>query len=136
VSDPTKLPLAQLDLTATPPAVAIRPGDGRGAAAMANAGDILGHFDAAGTLGAVRMTLSRYASEFGGAVGRQSEAAATSKASAESVANEASSRRQAIEGVNIDEELVRLTTYQQAFNASARLITAAKDMFDVLTNMV
>jgi flagellar hook-associated protein 1 FlgK len=29
-----------------------------------------------------------------------------------------------------------LTTYQQAFNASARMIQAAKDMFDVLTQMI
>ena len=45
-------------------------------------------------------------------------------------------RRQATEGVNLDEELVNLTTYQQAFNASARLIQATKDLFDVLTNMI
>ena len=45
-------------------------------------------------------------------------------------------RRQAVEGVNLDEELVRMTTYQQAFNASARMIQAAKELFDVLTNIV
>ena len=38
--------------------------------------------------------------------------------------------------VNLDEELVNLTTYQQAFNASARLIQATKELFDVLTNMI
>jgi flagellar hook-associated protein 1 FlgK len=41
-----------------------------------------------------------------------------------------------VEGVNIDEELVRLTTYQQAFNASARMIQASKDLFDILSNIV
>jgi len=35
----------------------------------------------------------------------------------------------------MDEELVKLTTYQQAFNASSRLIQAAKDMYDVLLQM-
>ncbi len=29
-----------------------------------------------------------------------------------------------------------MTTYQQAFNASARLIQAVKDMYDVLLGMV
>ena len=43
---------------------------------------------------------------------------------------------QSVEGVNLDEELVRLTTYQQAFNASARMIQAAKELYDVLTNIV
>jgi flagellar hook-associated protein 1 FlgK len=136
VGDPTKLALAQLDLTVSPPASSIRPGDGRGGAAMSQAGDVLTNFGAAGTLGDVTMSLSRYASEFGGAVGRQAEAADTSKKSAASVSTEAAARRQSSEGVNLDEELVRLTTYQQAFNASARMITAAKDMFDVLTNMI
>ena len=35
----------------------------------------------------------------------------------------------------MDEELVRLTTYQRAFNASTRLIQAASDMYDVLLTM-
>jgi flagellar hook-associated protein 1 len=84
----------------------------------------------------VNMTLSRYAAEFGGSIGRQSAAAETSASSAQAVSTEADSRRQSVEGVNIDEELVRLTTYQQAFNASARMVQAAKELFDVLTNMV
>jgi flagellar hook-associated protein 1 FlgK len=82
------------------------------------------------------MTVSRYAAEFGGAIGRNAAAADTRKASAESVATEAVTRRQSIEGVNLDEELVRLTTYQQAFSASARMIQAAKDMYDVLLSMI
>ena len=43
---------------------------------------------------------------------------------------------QAVSGVNLDEELINLTTYQQAFNASARLIQATKDMFEVLTGIL
>jgi flagellar hook-associated protein 1 len=82
------------------------------------------------------MTVARYASEFGGSVGREAAAAATRKQGAESVKTEAVGRRQAIEGVNLDEELVRLTSYQQAFNASARMIQAASDLFEVLVKMV
>ena len=40
------------------------------------------------------------------------------------------------EGVNLDEELVKMTTYQQAFNASARMITAANEMYDALLAMI
>ena len=36
----------------------------------------------------------------------------------------------------MDQELINLTTYQQAYNASARLITAAKDMMDTLLQTV
>jgi flagellar hook-associated protein 1 FlgK len=82
------------------------------------------------------MTVARYAAEFGGSIGREANAADTRKSSSEAVKAEAEARRQSIEGVNIDEELVRLTTYQQAFSASARLIQAAQDMFDVLAELV
>jgi len=136
VSDPTRLPLSKLDLTVALGQPSIRAGDGSGAVAISQAGDTPANFDAAGQLGPVTMTLSRYASEFGGSVGRQAAAADTSKQSAASVSTEASSRRQSVEGVNLDEELVRLTTYQQAFNASARMIQASKDLFDVLTQMI
>ena len=36
----------------------------------------------------------------------------------------------------MDEELIRLTTYQQAFNASARLIQAVNDLYDELLKVV
>ena len=85
---------------------------------------------------AVSMTVSRYASEFGGLIGRKAASADSSKTSAESVQTEADARRQSVEGVNLDEELVKLTTYQQAFNASARIITATKDMYDTLMSMM
>jgi flagellar hook-associated protein FlgK len=52
------------------------------------------------------------------------------------LAKEATARRVSVEGVNLDEELVLMTTYQQAFNASARMVQAAKDMYDILLGMV
>ncbi|WP_293680470.1 flagellar hook-associated protein FlgK [uncultured Phenylobacterium sp.] len=135
-SDPTKLSMGKVDVTAAIGTVATRPGDGRGALALSNSGDVPILFQAAGSLGQVTMTLQRYASEFGGAIGRGAASAETRKASAESVSAEATNRRQSVEGVNLDEELVNLTTYQQAFNASARMIQAAADLFDTLLSIV
>jgi flagellar hook-associated protein 1 FlgK len=136
VATPTKLALAQLDLGVTAGQPSLRAGDGRGALAISNAGEVATGFSAAGSLGAVTMTVARYAAEFGGSIGRNAAAAETRKSSAEAVEVEATTRRQSVEGVNLDEELVRLTTYQQAFSASARMIQAAKDMFDVLSSML
>lgn len=133
--DPTKLALAKLDLSVTS-GPALRPGDGSGALGLAAAGDQTTAFSAAGTLGAVNMTLTRYASEFGGSIGRDAAAADTRASAADAVMTEATQRRQAVEGVNLDEELVRLTTYQQAFSASARMIQAAKEMIDTLVNII
>jgi flagellar hook-associated protein 1 FlgK len=135
-ADPTKLALAKLDLTATAGTAALKPGDGRGAQALANAGDQTTLFEAAGGLGQISTTVSRYASEFGGMIGRDAASAATQQQSADAVKTEATNRRQSVESVNLDEELVNLQTYQQAFNASARMIQATKDLFDTLLNMV
>lgn len=136
VEDPTKLAFAKLDLTVSAGQPSIRPGDGTGALGLAGAGDVPASFSAAGALGAVNMTLTRYASEFGGAIGREAAAAETRKSGAEAVMTEATARRESVEGVNIDEELVRLTTYQQAFSASARMIQATKELIDTLVNMI
>ncbi|ACG77204.1 flagellar hook-associated protein [Phenylobacterium zucineum HLK1] len=135
-ADPTRLALGKLDFSGGFTLPAIRPGDGRGALALSQAGDVATRFQAAGSLGQVNMTVSRYASEFGGSIGRNAASAETRKESAAAVLNEATARRQSVEGVNLDEELVNMTTYQQAFNASARMVQAAKDLFDVLLGMV
>ncbi|MDK2785011.1 MAG: flagellar hook-associated protein 1 [Bacillota bacterium] len=44
------------------------------------------------------------------------------------------SRRQAVSGVSLDEELTNMVRFQQAYNAAARLITAVDEMLDALIN--
>ncbi|HYE46028.1 MAG TPA: flagellar hook-associated protein FlgK [Caulobacter sp.] len=133
----SKLGLATLDLGQ---AAAGRPvlsaGDGRGALLLARAGDVTTRFEAVGSLSAVSMTVSRYGAELAGSIGRRADAAASRRDSAEAVAEEATARRASVEGVNLDEELVNMTTYQQAFNASARVIQASRDMYDILLTMI
>lgn len=43
--------------------------------------------------------------------------------------------REAISGVNIDEEMVDMLRYQQSYEAAARLISVAQEMTDVLINL-
>ncbi|MEZ5989383.1 MAG: flagellar hook-associated protein FlgK [Planctomycetota bacterium] len=43
--------------------------------------------------------------------------------------------RESISGVNLDEEMVELVKYQQAFQASARFISQMSEMTDVLINL-
>ena len=78
---------------------------------------------------------SRLVSAGATACGGRASSALQRQTAAEALNTEAKSRRSSYEGVNLDEELVKLTTYQQAFNASARMIQAAKDMYDVLLGM-
>ena len=135
--NPTLLPFAKLDLTqAVGGAAALAIGDGRGALALAKSGDTVTNFSAAGDATPATMSVSRYAADFSGAIARKANTAESRKDAAEAVAAEVDSQRQSEEGVNLDEELINLTTYQQAFNASARLIQATKDMYDILTGLV
>jgi flagellar hook-associated protein 1 FlgK len=136
MGNPTKLALGKLDLSAAAGTPAISAGDGRGALALSAAGSVVNAFGAAGSLGNVSLTVSAYAAEFGGSIGRDAAAADDKKISNAAVQTEADARRSSVEGVNIDEELVRLTTYQQAYNASARMIQASKDLFDVLLAII
>jgi flagellar hook-associated protein 1 FlgK len=135
-ADPNKLALSKLNLAAAVGTPAISPGNGQGASALAAAGEKKTSFDAVGNLGALNVSLIDYAAQFGAAIGSRASSAETQRLTTDAVSKEVSTRRQSVEGVNIDEELVRLTTYQQAFNASARMIQAAKELFDVLTNII
>jgi flagellar hook-associated protein 1 FlgK len=134
--NPNRLPFAKLNLLAAAGTTSLSVGDGQGALGLAKAGDTTLKFSAAGGSAAATTSLLRYAADFGGLIARKAAAAESAKDSSASVALEVNTQRQSQEGVNLDEELINLTTYQQAFNASARLIQATKDMFDVLTNIV
>ena len=135
-ADPNKLATSKLNLSVAVGAPAISPGNGQGANALAAAGEKTAAFDAVGNLGALNTTLIQYAAQFSAAIGSRASAAETQRLSSEAISQEVDARRESVEGVNLDEELVRLTTYQQAFNASAQMIQAAKEMFEVLTSVV
>ncbi|HKT53423.1 MAG TPA: flagellar hook-associated protein FlgK [Caulobacteraceae bacterium] len=134
---PSNLALAQLDLanaTSGQPVLAV--GDNSGALALANAGASTMNFAAAGSLGAMSTSIDQYAAEFAGALGNQASAADEAKANAQSAQTAASNRLQSITGVNLNQELVNMSTYQHAFSASARVVTAANDMFNALMTMM
>ena len=133
---PSKLALAQLNLSVAAGASALSSGDGRGALVLADAGQKTVRFSAAGDSPGGNLSVSRYASELSGEIGGKAQAAKTRQQSAQALSTEADARQQNHEGVNLDEELVLMTTYQQAFNASARMIQAAKDMYDTLLGMI
>lgn len=133
----SKLGLATLDLAqAASGNPVLSAGDGRGALLLAQSGGVNSRFDAVGTLSGVSMSVTRYGAELAGSIGRRADAAASRQESAQAVAEEASARRASVEGVNLDEELISMTTYQQAFNASARIVQASKDLYDTLLAMV
>lgn len=53
-----------------------------------------------------------------------------------SIAASAETARQSVSGVNLDEEAARLLQYQQAYQASAKLLQMAQSMFDTILQTV
>ncbi len=134
-ANPKLLALAELNLAAAPGTAALGSGDGRGALALADAGQINARFQTGGGAAGGLMSIARYASDLSGDIGARAATAKSRSDSARAIQTEADARQSSFEGVNLDEELVAMTTYQQAFNASARLIQSAKDMYDTLLRM-
>jgi flagellar hook-associated protein 1 FlgK len=135
-ADPMNMALATLDLSAAPSEPVVSVGDGSGATALAQVANTAASFAAAGGMPAVTTSVSQYAANLGGELGQQASAADSANTAATSVQTEAQTRLQSVEGVNLDEELVNLTTFQQAYNASARLVQASKDMINTLLDIV
>jgi len=136
VQDGKYLALAKLDLTAVPPLAALKVGNGEGAKLLANAGAATASFDKAGNISSGTYSISDYAAQFAGSLARSSAQAESARKSADAVNTAAEDRRSKAEDVNIDDELIKLTTYQQAFNASARMVKAAGELYDTLLSMV
>lgn len=55
-----------------------------------------------------------------------------SSEAAEGVLEQASKRREAVSGVNLDEEAARMIEFQNAYQANAQVIKVARDMFNTL----
>lgn len=136
-ADPQKLSLARPDLSgaagATTPV--ILKGDTRGADALGEAGSTTINFNAVGGALGGPQSLNSYVVGFGSNLARRVDSANSDKADAGAVLLEATSRRANVEGVSLDEELVALTTYQQAYNASARMMQTVNELFDTLLNL-
>ncbi len=136
-ANPALLSSAQADLAgAAAGQRALSPGDGRGALAVEAASTTQRRFAQAGGLAGQVTSVSDYAARLAGHAGVRAEALEASKLAAESVREEVRARRMGEEGVNLDEELVKMTTYQQAYAAASRMIQAARDLYDITLNMV
>ncbi len=136
-ANPALLGSAQADLAGA--AVGQRvlsPGDGRGALGVEAASTAPRGFAQAGGLAGQVTSISDYAARLAGHAGVRAEALEASKLAAQSVREEVRARRMGEEGVNLDEELIKMTTYQQAYAAASRMIQAARDLYDITLNMI
>lgn len=128
-ADPNRLALARPDLSV---GAVLERGDTRGAQALANARNSVRTIPATLLSGAQSASVATLGSRLGSEIGRRAEQAQSDSDFNASLADAASERRANAEGVNLDEELLRLTQYQQAYSAAARVVQAVNTLFDVL----
>lgn len=69
-------------------------------------------------------------------VGSRSKEAQVGRDAADALLSQAQAQRESISGVNLDEEAVDLIRFEQAYNASAQIISVAREMFSILFNTV
>jgi flagellar hook-associated protein 1 len=134
---PSRISTARLDVDPGPPLLATLGGrgDNRGALALALALRSEHAIIARGTLPARAASMLDYAGDIiaHGAIlaERARETAGREGALAEAL----EFRAAAVSGVNIDEEMTRLMLFQQAYSASARILTVTNQLFDELLRL-
>jgi len=123
----------------TPSSVAgdtiVSAGDNSGAIALQNVITKSHSFAAAGGIAAQTASLSDYAASFYQNVSTQSNAVTAMQTTQDDRLTEANSRVSANSGVNLDEELMALTQYQQSYAAGARILTVVDQLYQTLLQM-
>ncbi|HXJ01334.1 MAG TPA: flagellar hook-associated protein FlgK [Micropepsaceae bacterium] len=137
-SSPQRLAFAKptLDATTALSTAVVTPGDNRGLLALQDLMNQTQSFAAAGSLPARTVKFSDYASAFYQDVASRSSAIDTSKSTADTRLTLAQQSQSQKEGVNLDEELSKMMTLQQAYNAGARLLQVAQQLYDQLLQAV
>jgi flagellar hook-associated protein 1 FlgK len=137
VLDPQKTARGQLsEATFAVGDVAITTGDSSVAARMAAAFTAKQTFGASGGLPATSTTLSGYGANILSDNATRASNADDAGVYRLNVLNDISSKAQSASGVSTDEEMTNLIMYQNAYGASARVITTLSEMLKTLTDMV
>jgi flagellar hook-associated protein FlgK len=92
-------------------------------------------FDAAGGLSATSISLQSYTANFLADISSKSAGAKDSSTNAQSLLDGFNARASSISGVNLDDELAQTITFQNAYAATARIISVVDKMYEALLNL-
>ncbi len=104
--------------------------------ALSSAFALTKSFDAAGGLGATKNTFSEYAASIVSENARQADTNKSNGARQQSLTESLKFKSDSTRGVNLDEEMSDLIIFEQAFNASARVLAVLQRMFEALENII
>lgn len=114
----------------------ISEGDNSSALALADATESKLSFNSAGGIYAGKYSLSEYAASSIGVVAQMSSSSKSRLEYQTTLNNSLEFQNTSFSGVNLDEEISSMMDFQQAYTASARVITTLQDMLETLTSMI
>lgn len=88
-----------------------------------------------GSLNDGNNTFDEFYNSMVGKVGVQTKRAATGVENQKNIVTQLTNIRESISGVSLDEEATKMIEFQKAFDASARLIRTADEMFDTVLSL-
>jgi len=111
------------------------PGDGQNALNISNLQNSLVFSAGAFTPGAGSSTFDDFFNSMISGLGAGSRSSQTILKQQEGIMLQLNTQRESISGVSLDEEMINLIKFQQAYAASARMVTVIEEMFDILQRM-
>jgi flagellar hook-associated protein 1 FlgK len=116
--------------------VALSTGDKSTVQAISNLFNAKLSYDSTNQLAATTATFSQYATEILSLNSAQANSANNNLASRQVLVDNLEAKTASVSGVNLDEELSLMIVLENAYSASARVITTSQNMFEMLTNML
>lgn len=116
--------------------VGLSNGDKSSVQAIANQFNAKLSYDPTNLLAASTSTFSQYATEILALNAAQANAITDNLTSRQVLVDNLESKTASISGVNLDEELSLMIVLENAYSASARVITTSQNMFEMLSNML
>jgi flagellar hook-associated protein 1 FlgK len=132
-NSPQRLAFAQPTIGGTP---VVSSGDNRGLLALQDLMNQTHNFAAAGSLPGRAVRFSDFAAALYQDAASRGTAIDASKSAGDTRLTLAQKSQSEKEGVNLDEELEKMMTLQQAYNAGARLLQVAQQLYDALLQVV
>jgi flagellar hook-associated protein 1 FlgK len=133
VNAPQSLAFAQPTIGGTP---VVTPGDNRGLLALQDVMNQTQNFASSASLPARSVRLSDFAAAFYQDTASRGTSIDAAKSAGDTRLKLAQTKQSEKEGVNLDEELAKMMSLQQAYNAGARLLQVAQQLYDTLLQAV
>ena len=137
-ANPQALALAQLNLSPSTAVgdVVLGAGDNRGALALGAVANAAFTWPGAGGFGSSSMSVNDFTARIMATQANLANSAKADQTYSSGVKDEVAARQSSLENVNLDEELSNMMTFQQAYSASARMLTTVQQMYDTLLQAV